>query len=211
MSVSQLRSTYRNGRIDLQDMDPNPIRQFRSWLDDAIKSDIKEPNAMTLATVDSHGRAAARMVLLKGVEEDGFSFFTNYESRKGQELGENPWAALVFYWDVLYRQVRVEGKASPLSRHASETYFKSRPYLSQLGALASKQSTVLETREELETRFEELKSRYPEGQVPLPDFWGGYQIEPTALEFWQGRENRMHDRFRYTREHDSWRIERLAP
>jgi pyridoxamine 5'-phosphate oxidase len=192
-------------------MDPNPIRQFQTWLDAAVKADIKEPNAMTLATVDGRGRAAARMVLLKGVDEEGFSFFTNYESRKGQELGENPWAALVFYWDVLYRQVRVEGTAAPLPRHASESYFKSRPHLSQLGALASKQSAVLETREALESRFEELKTRYPEGQVPVPAFWGGYLIEPVALEFWQGRESRLHDRFRYTRERGDWRIERLAP
>lgn len=211
MSVSNIRKSYDKSVLEQTDLNPDPIAQFQTWLDKALETDILEPTAMTLATATPDGKPSARMVLLKGVDERGFSFYTNYDSRKGQELGANPYAALILYWDELERQVRIEGKVEKLPREASEAYFKSRPYGSQIGALASHQSKVLESRKPLEERTQMLKERYGEGEVPLPESWGGYLLKPTAIEFWQGRPSRLHDRLMYVREGDNWRVVRLSP
>lgn len=212
MSLADLRKSYGQGALEPADLDPDPIRQFQRWLEQALASGMLEPSAMNLATADALGRPSARMVLLKGVGADGFVFYSNYASRKGRELAVNPYAALTFYWDALERQVRVEGRVSRLSREASERYFHSRPRGSQLAAAASAQSEPLESREVLEARLRELEQRYPEGApIPLPEAWGGYRLAPEALEFWQGRPSRLHDRFRYTREGSAWRLERLSP
>lgn len=211
MSVSNIRKSYDKGALEEAELESNPLDQFQLWLDEALETDILEPTAMTLATATADGRPSARMVLLKGVDESGFRFYTNYESRKGNELSANPHAALVLYWDALERQVRIEGQVEKLSREASEAYFKSRPYGSQIGALASHQSEVLPSRDPLEKRTRELQERYGEDEVPLPEFWGGYVLKPTAIEFWQGRPSRLHDRLKYVLEGESWQILRLSP
>lgn len=198
------------GALDEISVDPDPVKQFQLWLEEALASDLREPTAMTLATADAMGRPSSRMVLLKGLDERGFIFYSNYASRKGRELSQNPQAALNFYWDVLERQVRVEGRVSKLSREASRAYFETRPYGSRLGALASPQSTVIASREALQQKLDALEEKYPE-EVPLPEDWGGYVLEPLKVEFWQGRPNRLHDRLRYVKEGSGWRVERLAP
>ena len=199
-------------RADLLD---DPIEQFRRWLADAEAAGVALPNAMALATADARGRPSVRHVLLRGVDRRGFQFFTNRESRKGLQLGENPWAALVFLWKELDRQVHVGGPATPVSEDESDAYFASRPRDAQLGAWASPQSTAIAGREALEARMAEMSARFPD-VVPRPPHWGGYLVRPETLEFWQGRRHRLHDRFLYTGEPDggsgaSWTIERLAP
>jgi len=211
MSLADLRRDYTGSRLEPRDLAPDPLTQFARWLEEALRSALPEPNAMTVATVSAEGHPSARVVLLKGVGAGGFSFYTNCESRKAREIEANPHVALVFNWLELERQVRVEGKAHKLPREASEAYFKSRPYGSQLGAWASPQSRVIPSREVLEERLEVMKATYPEGEVPLPPFWGGYRVTPQAVEFWQGRPSRLHDRFLYTRDGEAWRLERLAP
>lgn len=212
MSLFDIRKSYVFGSLEAGDLLPDPIAQFQAWLEVALSAGLREPTAMNLATADARGRPSARMVLLKGVGAEGFVFYSNYQSRKGRELRENPYAALTFYWDALERQVRVEGEVSRLSREASAHYFQARPRGSQLAAAASRQSEVLPEKAVLEARIEELAAQYPEGSlVPLPEHWGGYRLEPHGLEFWQGRPDRAHDRFRYTREAGSWRLERLYP
>jgi pyridoxamine 5'-phosphate oxidase len=211
MSLADMRKRYTAGALSESDLISDPLELFRSWLEAAITANVPEPTAMTLATADERGRPSARMVLLKGASTRGFVFYSNYGSRKGQELAENPHAALVFYWSALERQVRAEGKIARLSREESAEYFHSRPAGSQLGAWASPQSRVLSGREELEERLEAIKQRFGGADIPLPDFWGGYLLEPTAIEFWQGREDRLHDRFRYERDGPAWRHHRLAP
>jgi pyridoxamine 5'-phosphate oxidase len=190
----------------------DPMTQFGAWMADVVAVPLPEPTAMVLATVSASGRPRARTVLLKSHDAGGFVFYTNRTSRKGTDLAEVPRASLVFPWFPMHRQVIVEGTVSPLSTAESEPYFRSRPHGSQVGAWASRQSTVLGSRAELDERYAELSRRWPEGtDVPMPDFWGGYRVIPDVVEFWQGRVNRLHDRFRYRRDGDGWVIERLAP
>lgn len=194
------------------DLDPNPIKQFANWFTTAIETGIRDVNAMSLATAGQDAKPSVRIVLLKSFDEDGFTFFTNYESEKGKQLEANPYAALGFYWIELDRQIRISGKVRKTSRKESETYFRSRPVGSQLSAWASRQSAVLDGRRVLDARMEEMNERFADKRVPLPPHWGGYRLKPDNMEFWQGRSNRLHDRFRYTRQSDgSWLIERLAP
>ena len=209
---SHLRVDYRRGRLLEHQADADPLQTFAAWLAEAGDAGLHEPNAMTLATVDADGRPSARIVLLKGVDAAGFAFFTNYESRKAQELAANPWAALVFWWGVLERQVRVEGKVEKLSPAESDAYYQSRPKGSRIGAWVSAQSRVIPNRQVLEQRWEELAAEYAERDPARPPFWGGYRLVPTTLEFWQGGPNRLHDRLRYRRsETGGWEIDRLSP
>ena len=210
--VARLRKEYTRAGLKESDADPNPIEQFRTWFDEALAADLHEPNAMTLATATPDGRPSARVVLLKGFDEQGFVFYTNYEGRKAKELEENPRAALVFYWGELERQVRVEGRVERVSEEESNAYFGGRPRGSQLGAWVSEQSRSIKRRDTLEERLRELETEYTDREVPRPPFWGGYRLEPETIEFWQGRENRLHDRLRYHRsEGDGWQRERLQP
>ncbi|WP_142453213.1 pyridoxamine 5'-phosphate oxidase [Gracilimonas mengyeensis] len=210
-NLQALRQEYSKHALDESDVDANPIHQFESWLTEALESQVPEPNAMTLATVDAKSKPHARIMLLKGVDERGFIFYTNYGSDKGSDLESNPNAALCFLWLELERQVRVEGLIEKLPREESKEYFHSRPHASQLGALASNQSEVVENREYLEKKIESLEGEYAEGEVPMPDTWGGYVLKPTAVEFWQGRRSRLHDRVKYERAGDDWIIKRLSP
>jgi len=235
MSIADLRREYNLTGLRRKDLDNDAIMQFKRWFDQATGARasgrirkflikvyksvllIKDTeqldlNAMTLATTDHQGRPSARVVLLKGVDARGFIFFTNYNSRKGRELEENPEAALVFYWPEQERQVCVAGRATKLPAEESEAYFRTRPRGSQIGAWASDQSTPVTDRAELERKWQQFEERFPEGEVPCPPHWGGYVLAPTRMEFWQGRPNRLHDRFRYTRQPDqTWTIERLSP
>jgi pyridoxamine 5'-phosphate oxidase len=213
VNIAELRREYRRAALTESDVDPDPIRQFDRWLEEAIAAELPEPTAMSLATVDARGHPDARIVLLKGVAQDGFVFFTNYESRKGAQLAATPLAALLFYWVELERQVRVEGTVAKVTPAESDAYFASRPRAARLGAWASPQSRVIVDRAWLEREVAAAGDRFaPLGEmVPRPPHWGGYRVAPTAVEFWQGRESRLHDRLRYRREGSLWRIERLAP
>lgn len=209
MDLAALRAEYGRAGLDEDDLAPDPIAMFERWMRDAVDAGLHDPNGMVVATADASGAPSARMVLLKGVGPAGFVFYTNTASRKGTELAENPRCALLFPWHPLERQVRVDGVATPLPRADVEAYFASRPRGSKLGAWASHQSHVT-TREELAGAYEEAEIRYP-GEVPVPEEWGGYAVRPDAVEFWQGRPGRMHDRLRYRRTPDGWVTERLAP
>ena len=212
MSVADLRKEYARAGLEEGDLDPDPIRQFAAWFAEAQATGPGEANAMTLATATRDGRPSARIVLLKGFDERGFVFYTNYESQKGRDLAENPRAALTFYWAELERQVRIAGTAARVSRDESRRYFDSRPLGSRLGASLSHQSQVIPDRAVLEAEFARLEAEHADGDVPLPPFWGGYRVAPETIEFWQGRPSRLHDRLRYTRQPDgSWIIERLSP
>ncbi len=195
-----------------RDLDPDPFKQFGNWFTSAIEAGIRDVNAMALATCGKNARPAVRIVLLKGFDHDGFVFFTNYESEKGRQLEENPFAALDFYWIEVDRQIRITGPVERTSRDESEHYFHSRPIGSQLGAWVSHQSQVIDGRKVLDARLAEMKERFEGKSITLPPHWGGYRVKPDTIEFWQGRPNRLHDRFRYTRKGEgSWQIERLAP
>ncbi|MDP9306995.1 MAG: pyridoxamine 5'-phosphate oxidase [Actinomycetota bacterium] len=195
----------------MEALSQDPLEQFEHWFAEAKRAGVEVPEAMTLATADAEGAPSARMVLLKGAGEDGFVFYTGYGSRKSEELGQNPSAALVFYWRPLGRQVRVEGSVERVSEAESAEYFVTRPRGSQLAAWASRQSRPLGSREELERRYAELEREYEDRDVPLPPHWGGYRLRPEAIEFWEHRENRLHDRIRYTRAREGWKVERLSP
>lgn len=211
MNVSDVRREYGAAGLSEEDLATDPIAQLHLWLDQAREAYPEEFTSMTLATADRQGRPSARVVLLKGLDERGLVFYTNYDSRKGRELAENPRAALVFYWAGLDRQVRIEGTVEQTSREESEAYFISRPLGSRLGAWASPQSRPIAGRGELERRLQEAEERFG-GEVPLPGSWGGYRVRPETVEFWQGRPSRLHDRLLYSREAGGgWRIERLAP
>jgi pyridoxamine 5'-phosphate oxidase len=211
MKIDHLREDYDHGGLRRADLARDPVDQLRRWLQEALDANLPEPTAMTLATADAAGRPAARTVLLKGCDDRGLAFYTNYGSRKGRELEVNPRAALLFFWQPLHRQVRVEGAVARLSREESAAYFHSRPRGSQLGAWASPQSAVIESREELDRRLAEVEERFRDQEIPLPPHWGGYRLEPEEAELWQGRRDRLHDRFRYRRTSDGWTVERLGP
>jgi pyridoxamine 5'-phosphate oxidase len=209
--VADLRKEYTRAGLSESDVSPDPIEQFRRWFDEALAADLHEPNAMTVATATPDGAPSARVVLLKGFDDRGFVFYTNYEGRKGRELEENPRVALLFYWGELERQVRIEGAASRTGEEESDAYYASRPRGSRLGALASRQSSEIGSREQLEDRLAGLEREYEGWDVPRPPYWGGYRVEPESFEFWQGRENRLHDRLAYHRDHGAWEIQRLQP
>jgi len=212
MSIDAVRENYNYPPFIEQDVHPDPIEQFRLWFDEAWRADSRLPNAMTLATCSSSGVPSARIVLLKDFDQAGFVFFTNYQSHKASDLEDNPLAALVFYWERLSRTVRIAGRVTRVSREETEEYFRSRPRDSQLGAWASSQSKVIESRQALHDRFAELKKQYADQDVPTPPNWGGYRVTPTSIEFWQGQSSRLHDRLKYVRTDDtSWALQRLAP
>jgi pyridoxamine 5'-phosphate oxidase len=211
MDAASLRREYTRAGLHEADVDPDPIVQFRRWFDNVIDADLYEPNAVILATATPDGRPSVRTVLLKGYDERGFVFYTNYEGRKARELEANPACALLFYWGELERQVRIEGRAGRLSKIESDAYFASRPRGSRLGAWASEQSRTVEDRSVLEERVRSLEAEYEGREILRPPFWGGYRVEPDSVEFWQGRENRLHDRLVYWRTAEGWKMGRLQP
>jgi pyridoxamine 5'-phosphate oxidase len=214
-AIADLRRNYSQQTLLESDVNPDPFIQFQIWFDQAIQAQVPEPNAMTLATVSAEGKPSARIVLLKDADTRGFVFYTNFKSRKGQELAQNPWASLVFWWADLERQIRIEGAVSPVPDLEADAYFQSRPRGSQLGALVSHQSQVIPDRTVLETALQDLETQYRDRPISRPSHWGGYRLSPIIIEFWQGRPNRLHDRLRYQLNPDNegtpWEIQRLSP
>ena len=211
IQIAELRKDYRQQSLSESEVETKPIEQFEKWWDEAVKSQAEEVNAMTLATCNNKGYPSARIVLLKGFSEKGFIFFTNYESRKGRELKENPYASLLFFWKELERQVRIEGPVVKADEEKSNEYFESRPPLSKIGAWSSPQSSVIKSRDDLEENVLKYQREFNNETIPRPPHWGGYVVKPTVIEFWQGRPNRLHDRLQYTLSNDKWIVERLAP
>ncbi len=211
LDIASLRREYTREELTEDSVQKDPIGQFAAWFDEAMASNLPEPTAMVLSTADEHGRPSSRVVLLKGVDADGFVWYTNYASRKGADLAANPQASILFFWPELERQIRIDGTVAKVSPEESAAYFASRPLESRLGAWASHQSTVVASRDQLRHQYEAATERFSDGEVPLPPTWGGYKLTPQAYEFWQGRPSRMHDRIRYRRENGLWIIERLSP
>ena len=211
-NIADLRRDYTKATLDVTTVNPDPVVQFEIWFKEALEAQVIEPNAMNISTVNEQGKPSSRIVLLKGIENKKFVFFTNYQSRKGREIEANPACALTFFWPDLERQVRIEGVITRVDNQISEDYFKSRPKGSQIGAWASPQSTVIKDRSILEERYRQIEQKYlNEAALPKPHQWGGYGVDPFVIEFWQGRSSRMHDRIEYTKVDGSWRIHRLAP
>ncbi|CAN5420457.1 pyridoxamine 5'-phosphate oxidase [soil metagenome] len=210
--ISSLRVDYKKHTLEESGINADPLLQFNIWFDETIKLKISEPNAMTLSTSTKSGRPSSRIVLLKTIAEDGLVFFTNYDSRKGKEIAENPNCAVLFFWKELERQVRIEGKVEKIPKKDSQEYFSSRPMLSRIGAIASPQSSVIRSRQDLEADVDQLMKTFKDKAViPIPSNWGGYKLKPVYFEFWQGRENRLHDRLIYEKKSKKWKISRLAP
>ncbi len=210
-NLADLRRDYSLKELSKSSVDTDPFEQFSAWMDEAFDSAVIEPTAMTVSTVDASGRPSSRVVLLKGFDASGFVFFTNYESKKGSDLAANPNASLHFFWPDLERQITICGTAEKIACVESESYFATRPVESRIGAWASKQSSVLGDRKELESRVAEIRERFADGKIPCPPFWGGFRVTPSRIEFWQGRESRLHDRIVYEMDGDIWRIVRLSP
>ena len=210
-NVNNGKKYNKNNELNETSVDKNPFIQFTNWYEIVLTSNLNEPTAMMLSTADVNGNPSARIVLLKEIDDSGFVFYTNYGSRKGKDLKENPKAALTFFWDELLRQIRIEGRIEKISKETSKKYFSSRPRESQIGAWVSAQSSVIPNREILENKFDELEEKFGNEEIPLPHFWGGYRVIPNYFEFWQGRENRLHDRICYKKENDEWKIFRIAP
>ena len=211
MNIADLRREYMYAGLSRDDLDPDPVVQFERWFREATAADLYTPNALSLATVGEDGMPSLRTVLLKAFDHKGFVFYTNYGSRKAREIEANPKAAMLFHWLEFDRQVKIQGHVSRVSTAESLRYFTSRPRGSQIGAWVSQQSSPVGSRTLLEQAFTSMRRKFGEGEIPLPDFWGGYRVEPIRIEFWQGRENRLHDRFEYQRDGDDWVIQRLAP
>lgn len=210
-SIADIRTDYKQHSLTEADVAADPYTQFDRWWNEALAAEVEEVNAMTLATASKEGKPAARIVLLKGYDSNGFVFFTNYESAKGKELMDNPYAALVFFWKELERQVRIEGKVEKVSAEESDEYFHSRPEGSRIGAWSSPQSAIISSRTIIETNVAQYTKQFAGQSIPRPAHWGGYRVIPTAFEFWQGRSSRLHDRFQYTQLNENWKVERLAP
>jgi pyridoxamine 5'-phosphate oxidase len=209
--MADLRQEYESAGIDVDDVDPDPYAQFSRWFGEAAAAGIAEPNAMSVATVEPDGAPSVRTMLMKGFDRDGFVFYTNTESRKAEAIDAEPRVSLLFHWQALHRQVRIDGVAEPVSSDEADTYYESRPLEARLGAHASPQSRVIPDRAWLERRLEEARAAYPDARPPRPEHWGGYRVRPVAFEFWQGRPGRLHDRIRYRPLSDGWLVERLAP